>query len=171
MRSLPYEERAEQDQQRRIDSDKVHVDLEPGFPHLFGQPELPRLPGVKRHVPDAVEIRGNLNLLFMEDADSTAAQLPYKVPKLQGHVLPGAWPEGLGVSVNQPARIFRREENHGEPDIHRVVLELLDERSSLVGLLLEDDRVEPELTDEASHSLSRAFLPPVDELGAVRRTT
>src|SRR2546428_1602326 len=153
---------------RRFGSHRpVQVDVEPCRLHLPSQPELPRFRGIERHVDHAVEVRRNLNTLLMEDAHSAAPQFPDEVAKLQDDVLTRAWLEGLRIVVAQPAQVFRREKNDGEPDVLGAVLDLLDERAPAARLFLEDDRVEPKPADEAGHGFSRSTLSSVDDEDAV----
>ena len=128
---------------------------------LAGELRLPGARRVERLVLDAAKVAGQLDALLVERAHPIAGEATDREAELEDHVLPRARPEGAALGGERPD-VVAGEQDDGEGD-GGVRLELLDQRSAVSCLLVEQDRLEAELHEEARDRLLDRHVPPVDD--------
>jgi hypothetical protein len=111
------------------------IDLNVGgeFP---GQLCVP-VPG-KRLVKQAAYVRRQLYISLMDGDNSATAELRHEVPELKDNVLAGSRIQ-RGGTLFSPLVVSRKQDN-GKSSSGRMLLEFFDDRTSGVGLLVEDNR-------------------------------
>ena len=98
------------------------------------------------------------NAALEECANLAAADATEEVPKLENYVLPGAGPRMRRIARGV-TNVVCGEENNRETNV-TVRLELLDERPTLIRLLMENDGIEFELLEKpATTSFSSSSFP------------
>src|SRR5439155_23068465 len=137
------------------------VEAETCLQELPRQLPAPRARGVERLVFDAAEVRGELDPFLVERADASAAELGDREPELEDDVLARARTETLGL-LRQCADVVAGQENDREGN-RGLRLELFDQGGSAGSLLVEDDRLESELHQEARDLLLHLAVPSVDD--------
>src|SRR5438094_232496 len=108
-----------------------------------------------------------LDPLLVERAHALAGQVGDRKAELEEHVLAGARAERAGLG-GEPAHVVAGQDDDGKGD-RGLRLELLDGGTAHGGLLVEQDRFQTELHQEASDLLLHLTVPAVhDEHLAVR---
>jgi hypothetical protein len=103
---------------------------------------FPTLCRVHLSVDDAIEVRGDVDVAFAEQACAPTTELAGEVTKLENHVLTGA--STGGRTVGRARKIVRREEDYRKAHLGGADLELFDDGAPLVCLLAKNDRLEAE---------------------------
>src|SRR5439155_1680666 len=140
---------------------------EAGLVELAAELRPPGAGRVERRVLDAVNVGGELDPLLVERAHALAGEVGDREAELEDHVLAGPRTERAGPG-GEPAHVVAGQDDHGKgnPGLR---LELLDEGTAQRGLLVEQDRLQAELHEEARDLLLHLPVPPVhDEHLAVR---
>src|SRR5437773_2180962 len=111
--------------------------------------------------------QGELDPLLVERAHALAGQVGDREAELEEHVLAGPRAERAGLG-GEPAHVVAGQDDDGKGD-RGLRLELLDGGTAHGGLLVEQDRFQTELHQEASDLLLHLTVPAVhDEHLAVR---
>src|SRR5256712_10377001 len=150
-----------------LDQNLQRVEPEAGLVELAAELRPPGAGRVERRVLDAVNVGGELDPVLVERAHALAGEVGDREAELEDRVLAGPRPERAGPD-GEPAHVVAGQNDHGEgnPGLR---LELLDEGTAQGGLLVEQDRLQAELHEEARDLLLHLPVPAVhDEHFAVR---
>src|SRR5881628_1940646 len=150
-----------------LDQNLQRVEPEAGLVELAAELRPPSAGRVERRVLDAVNVGGELDPLLVERAHALAGEVGDREAELEDRVLAGPRPERAGPG-GEPAHVVAGQDDHGKGD-PGLRLELLDEGTAQGGLLVEQDRLQAELHEEARDLLLHLPVPAVhDEHFAVR---
>src|SRR5438128_9154769 len=144
-----------------LDQNLRRVEPEAGLVELAAELRPPGAGRVERRVLDAVNVGGELDPLLVERAHALAGEVGDREAELEDHVLAGPRTERAGPG-GEPAHVVAGQDDHGEVD-PGLRLELLDEGTAQRGLLVEEDRLQAELHEEARDLLLHLPVPPVHD--------
>src|SRR5205809_2089404 len=144
-----------------LDQDLQRVEPEAGLVELAAELRPPGAGRVERRVLDAVNVGGELDPLLVERAHTLAGEVGDREAELEDHVLAGPRTERAGPG-GEPAHVVAGQDDHGKGD-PGLRLELLDEGTAQRGLLVEEDRLQAELHEEARDLLLHLPVPPVHD--------
>src|SRR5438128_4906028 len=144
-----------------LDQNLRRVEPEAGLVELAAELRPPGAGRVERRVLDAVNVGGELDPLLVERAHAVAGEVGDREAELEDHVLAGPRTERAGPG-GEPAHVVAGQDDHGKgnPGLR---LELLDEGTAQRGLLVEQDRLQAELHEEARDLLLHLPVPPVHD--------
>src|SRR5436309_2012456 len=150
-----------------LDQNLQRVEPEAGLVDRAAELRPPGAGRVERRALDSVNVGGELDPLLVERARALAGQVGDREAELEEHVLAGARAERAGLG-GEPAHVVAGQDDDGKGD-RGLRLELLDGGTAHGGLLVEQDRFQTELHQEASDLLLHLTVPAVhDEHLAVR---
>src|SRR5207244_7082867 len=137
------------------------VEPEPRGVQVAGELRFPGAAAVERLILDAAEVGRQLDALLVEGADALATEVRNRERELEDDVLTGAWSEMPAVA-REGTHVIAGEQHDGEGG-RRMTLELLDERATVTGLLVEQDRPEAELHQETRDRRPGRDVPAVHD--------
>jgi len=114
---------------------------------------------VESFINHAMEIGRDFDLAALEGTHSIAPQVANKIAKLQDDILASAW---FGFSAYDATFVIRGQQDHSEAHV-TMVLNLLDNRSPLVGLFMENDGLEAYRLKKARYCFARSLVMAVDD--------
>lgn len=116
----------------------------------------PLPPGIELDVHNASDVGREFKRSCDDRGNPSSAKQPSEEPELEDDILPGAGDGIAWLSRRLPYVVWS---HHDDGECHLGVrFGLLDERPSLVGLLLQDDRSQVQPREQPCHCLAGTFV-------------
>src|SRR5262249_51944584 len=141
------------------------IDIVAGRFELLREHLFPRATGLEGLPHDTEDVGGQFDLAGLERANAAAPKPSEEIAEFENDVLSRA---RLWRLTRLAAHIVGREQDDREIHV-AVVFDLLNDRSALVGLLMQDNCLDPERIEKANHRSPALFVVTVhDEDGRLR---